>query len=274
MIKTIKSFPKGGYRHMKLNSIICGNCVGIMQQWDDNIIDLTITSPPYDNLRDYKGYSFDFEGIANQLFRVTKPGGVVVWIVGDATIKGSETGTSFRQALYFKSVGFNLHDHMIYQKKGFAFPSINRYHQCFENMFVLSKGKPKTFNAIKDRKNIWTKPWGKLTQRNKKGELIENKRTYEYGEYGKRYNVWLYSVGKGNSTRDEIAYKHPAIFPEKLAHDHIISWSNEEDIILDPMCGSGTTLKEAKKLNRRFIGIDISSEYCQISQERIEGIER
>ena len=144
-----------------MNKIICGNCVEIMKEWENNIIDLTITSPPYDNLRDYKGYVFDFENIAKQLYRVTKSGGVVVWIVGDATIKGSETGTSFRQALYFKEIGFNLHDTMIYSKAGFQYPATNRYHQTFEYMFIFSKGKPKTFNPIKDRKNKWDGPWGK-----------------------------------------------------------------------------------------------------------------
>lgn len=256
-----------------INNIYCGDCVEVMEQWDDNVIDLTVTSPPYDNLRDYKGYGFDFGRIANQLYRITKQGGVVVWIVGDATIKGSETGTSFKQVLYFKDVGFNLHDTMIYSKAGFQYPAKNRYHQTFEYMFVLSKGKPKTFNPIKDRKNNWTGPWGKRTSRNKDGTLTEKSRNYVGTKYGMRYNIWHYVIGKGNSTKDEIAYKHPAIFPEKLAHDHILSWSNEGDIVLDPMCGSGTTLKEAMKLNRRFVGIEISEEYCVIAQKRLEGIE-
>jgi len=257
---------------IKINSIYCDDCVEVMKQWSGNIINLTVTSPPYDNLRDYKGYEFDFEGIATQLYRVTKQGGIVVWVVGDATIKGSETGTSFKQALYFKEIGFNLHDTMIYSKAGFQYPATNRYHQTFEYMFIFSKGKPKTFNPIKDRKNKWDGPWGRKTSRNKDGTLTEKKREIKNNEYGQRYNVWYYSIGKGNSTRDEIAYKHPAIFPERLARDHIVSWSSPEDIVLDPMCGSGTTLKEAKKLNRQFVGIDISEEYCAIANERLEEI--
>ncbi|KKK92189.1 hypothetical protein LCGC14_2705420 [marine sediment metagenome] len=252
------------------DQIICGNCVEIMERFPNDSIDLVVTSPPYDNLRDYRGFVFDFESIAYQLYQTIKQGGVLVWIVGDATIKGSETGTSFRQVLYFKEIGFNLHDTMIYSKVGFQYPATNRYHQTFEYMFVLSKGKPKTFNPIKDRKNKWEGPWGRKTSRNKDGSLTEKKREIKISEYGQRYNVWYYSIGKGNSTRDEIAYKHPAIFPEKLAHDHILSWSNEKDIILDPMCGSGTTCKEAKKLNRQYIGIDISQEYCNITQKRLE----
>lgn len=254
---------------MKVNSIYCGDCVEVMEQWNNNVIDLTVTSPPYDNLRDYKGFKFDFLGIASQLWRVTKPGGIVVWVVGDATIKGSESCSSFKQVICFTDYGFRLHDTMIYSKAGFQYPATNRYHQTFEYMFILSKGKPKTFNPIKDRKNKWDGPWGKKTSRNKDGTLTEKKREIKNNEYGQRYNVWYYSIGKGNSTRDEIAYKHPAIFPEKLAHDHIISWSNEGDIVLDPMCGSGTTLKEAVKLNRKFIGIDISEEYCAIANERL-----
>lgn len=256
------------------NTIYCGDCAKVMKQWKDGIIDLTVTSPPYDNLRDYKGYKFAFESIAEQLYRVTKPGGVVVWVVGDATIKGSETGTSFRQALYFKDIGFSIHDTMFYLKNNFANPSTVRYHQVIEYVFILSKGKPKTFNPICDRQNKYAGQtcWGKNTVRQKNGTLIEMPKKI-IADYGKRYNIWKYNVGAGFSTKDKVAYKHPAIFPEKLAHDHIISWSNEGDIVLDPMCGSGTTLKEAIKLNRQFIGIDISEEYCAIAQERLEGIE-
>ena len=101
---------------MKLNTIFNEDCLNTMRAMPDGVIDLVITSPPYDDLRNYKGYSFDFESIAKELFRVVKEGGVVVWVVGDATVDGSETGTSFRQALFFKEVGFNLHDTMIYMK--------------------------------------------------------------------------------------------------------------------------------------------------------------
>jgi len=252
------------------NTIICGGCVDIMNDWSNDCIDLTVTSPPYDDLRDYTGYSFDFEAIANELFRVTKDGGVVVWVVGDATINGSETGTSFKQALYFKEIGFNLHDTMIYQKNGFAHPSSNRYHSVFEYMFVLSKGKPKTFNPIKDKPNRYAGQtnWGKNTARQKDGTLKESRKKI-IPEYGMRYNVWKYNTGKGFSAKSNIAYGHPAIFPEQLAKDHIISWSNPGDIVLDPLAGSGTTCVEAMKLNRQFIGIDISLDYCKIAMKRL-----
>lgn len=241
-------------------NLVQGDCLEIMKKMTNECIDLTVTSPPYDNLRTYNGYSFDFEGIANELYRITKEGGVVVWVVGDATVKGSETGTSFRQALYFKEIGFNLHDTMIYQKSGMAFPDSTRYHQVFEYMFVLSKGTPITTNLIKDRKNKYVGTVGG----NKRGGLCTRK------EYGNRFNVWYYPNGKHNSSKDASAFKHPAIFPENLATDHILSWSNDGDTVFDPMCGSGTTGVACVNTNRNFIGIDISQEYIDIAQERIE----
>jgi site-specific DNA-methyltransferase (adenine-specific) len=249
-----------------------GDCLEIMKSLPDASIDLTVTSPPYDNLRTYNGYSFDFEGIAKELYRVTKDGGVVVWVVGDATINGSETGTSFKQALYFKEIGFNLHDTMIYQKNNFANPSSNRYHQIFEFMFILSKGKPKSFNPIKDRKNVCAgeSNWGANKARQKDGSFKERPKKI-VSEYGMRYNIWEFMTSKGFATKDNFAYSHPAIFPEKVAHDHIISWSNEGDTVLDCFLGSGTTGKMANQLNRKFIGIEISQEYLEIAKGRING---
>lgn len=253
-----------------LNKIICGNAIKVMQDMPDKYIDLIVTSPPYDELRDYKGYVFDFENMAKQIYRILKNGSICVWIVGDATINGNETGTSFKQALYFKEIGFKLHDTMIYEKNTPAYPSNNRYGQVAEYVFILSNGKPKTINLIKDKKNIYSgeKNRGASSNRNKKGELVHRKKRV-IGEYGIRDNIWRYSTGYGYSTEDEIAFKHPAIFPEQLALDHIISWSNEGDIILDPMCGSGTTCKMAFKAHRNYIGIDISKEYCDISKQRL-----
>ena len=257
-------------KDLPINQIICGDCVEVMKSWPEECIDLTVTSPPYDNLRDYRGYTFDFESIARELYRVTKPGGVVVWVVGDATINGSETGTSFRQALYFKDVcGFNLHDTMIYQKNAFPFPDKTRYAQVFEYMFVLSKGKPNTTNIIrvptKEANRIKNK---KSCQRLPNGETVPMK--YETGKSERnKENVWMFEVGYMKTTKDKFAFQHPAMFPEQLAHDHIISWSNEGDIVFDPMCGSGTTCKMAKQLGRNFIGIDISEEYCEIARKRI-----
>lgn len=236
----------------------------------DSSIDLTVTSPPYDNLRTYNGYEFPFEAIAQQLYRVTKDGGVVVWVVGDATLNGSETGTSFRQALYFKEIGFNLHDTMIWLKNSPSMPSLTRYNQVFEYMFILTKNKQSTFNCIEDKPNIYAgkkRGLGVSTIRQSDGRMSETKRTI-VKEMGKRNNVW-----KMNTSNQENPCKtilHPATFPFQLAHDHIYSWSNEGDVVLDPFMGSGTTALAAIKLNRQYIGIDISQEYCDLASERIK----
>ena len=251
-----------------INQVIQGDCLEIMKKIPDKSIDLIVTSPPYDNLRDYKGYSFDFNFIAENLYRVIKDGGIVVWIVGDAVIDGSETGTSFKQALYFKEIGFNLHDTMIYLKSGFTSPGSNRYHSVFEYMFILSKGTPKTFNPIKDKLNNYRISQGN-TRRQKTGETIKIKDIHQE-EYGQRYNVWIYDAGFMLSAKEKYIFEHPAIFPEKLAKDHILSWSNQNDIILDPFLGSGTTAVAAKELGRRFIGIEISEKYCEIARRRLQ----
>jgi len=257
------------YKELPLNKIICGDAVEVMQAMPSDSIDLVVTSPPYDELRGYKGYSFNFEGMAKGLFRVMKKGGVVVWVVGDQATKGDETGTSFRQALYFKQVGFNLFDTMIYLKTPRGAVGNNKtYWQAFEYMFILSKGAPKTINLIKDRENKDERSGDNGTKRLHDGTLLKLKRA-GYSKYGRRTNVWEYLIGRGHSTSDNIAYKHPAIFPEKLVQDHIISWSNPGDVVFDPMCGSGTTCKMAKLNKRDFIGIDISSEYCKIAEERL-----
>lgn len=254
-----------------MNEIIQGDCLEVMKTFEQGSIDLTVTSPPYDNLRDYKGYSFDFDGIAKELFRITKEGGVVVWVAGDATIKGSETGTSFKQAIYFKEIGFNLHDTMIWSKQTFTATGAlkTRYAQTFEYMFVFSKGKVKTFNPIKDKpnKSFGKKIHGSVTQKDGSMKLVTTNGNL-IPEFGQRFNVWNVNTEVSNSLR----CGHPAPFPEKLAEDHILSWCNEGDTVLDPMCGSGTTLKMAKKNNRNYIGIEVSEEYCKIAQERLDNL--
>ena len=259
---------------LEINKIYNMDCLEGMRRLPDSCIDLTVTSPPYDNLRDYNNevtWNFEkFKEVAKELFRITKPGGVVVWVVGDATIKGSETGTSFRQALYFKEIGFNLHDTMIYAKNNvYAHdPRNKRYKQCFEYMFVLSKGKPNTYNEIKDRPNKHAGKTLSGTKGRTKEGIKRNLKPIVLGEYQARFNIWEYTTG-GSVASDKIAFNHPAIFPEKLAEDHIISWSNEGDVVLDPFIGSGTTAKMALLNSRNFIGFEISKEYCDIANERI-----
>jgi site-specific DNA-methyltransferase (adenine-specific) len=242
---------------------------------DPDFVDMTITSPPYDNLRDYNGYSFSFEKIARELFRITKPGGILVWVVGDSVVNGSETLTSMKQALYFKECGFNMHDVMLYKKTGIRFPEKKRYSQIFEYMFVFSKGVPTTTNIIHDRLNKWAGAtvWGKNSQREKTGEMKEVKDPKRYKKYGARLNIWEYSNAYGFGTKDKISYKHPATFPEKMAEDHIITWTNENDIVYDPFIGSGTTAKMSILTNRNYIGSEVSQEYVNGAMERLNGLE-
>jgi site-specific DNA-methyltransferase (adenine-specific) len=240
-----------------------------MAKMPDCFVDLTVTSPPYDGLRTYNGYSFPFEDISNELYRVTKEGGVVVWIVGDATVKGSESGTSFKQALYFKEIGFNLHDTMIYAKSNYIPLTHNRYEQQFEYMFVFSKGKPKTFNPLmKENKQVGQIKGGTFRQR--KDEKGARHKDIGVAKESIKPNIWFYNVGMANSTKDKIAFQHPAIFPEQLATDHIISWSNENDLVYDPFMGSGTTAKMSILNTRNWIGSEISNEYCDIIEERVK----
>ena len=252
----------------ELNSIYSGECSELMAALPDNCIDLTVTSPPYDDLRDYEGYTFDFEPIAEQLYRVTKPGGVVVWVVADATKNGSESGTSFKQALYFKDVGFNLHDTMIWNKGGFtATGSLAvRYASVFEYMIILSKGYPRVFNPIKDRPTInkGRKIQGTIRLKNNTFRKVSNNNNKKISAFSQRFNIWKINPIKTNTAKD-----HPASFPEGLARDHIISWSNPSDLVFDPMCGSGTTCKMAKQTGRRWLGFDISEKYCELARKRV-----
>jgi len=248
-----------------LDRVVCGDNCDILAQIPKDSIDLVVTSPPYDSLREYGGHSWDFFGVAWQLKRVLKPGGVIVWVVGDQTKDGSESGTSFEQALHFKRLGLNLHDTMIYAKDAIAFPDSTKYQQSFEYMFVISKGRPNKINLIADKAN---NSFGRMvtgTSRKANGTTVK---AAGYGndikQFGIRWNIQKYATVKGNGFAG-----HPAMFPEQLAADHIKSWSNQGDIVLDPFAGSGTTLKVAKNLQRRFIGIEINPEYCAIAEARL-----
>lgn len=260
-----------------LNKINIGNNITIMSKMPENSIDLVVTSPPYDDLREYNNkviWDFSkFKKVANQLYRIIKKGGVVVWIVGDKTKDGNKSLTSFKQALYFQKIGFYIYDVIIYEKAGSGPPHSKRYFNTFEYMFILSKGKPKTVNLLEDKKNTCggMTTYSDITRREKDGTLT-NKGRKVIKEYGVRTNIWRYNNGKGFSTKDDIAYKHPAIFPEKLVDDHILSWSNPGDIVLDPFGGSGTTAKESIKLDRKWIYIEKVKEYCDIAKERIKGV--
>ena len=247
-----------------INKIHVENCLDTMKRMPDAFVDLVVTSPPYDDLRTYNGYSFDFEAIAVELFRVVKLGGVVVWVVGDATKDGSESGTSFRQALFFKQIGFNLHDTMIWEKTG-RLPTQDRYYAIFEYMFIFSKGKPKAMNFICDHVN---KNSGQVRAKDNtinRGKRLAGTGTFVTKALSRRPNIWKIH-NSGNKSG------HPAVFPEQLAIDHILSWSSANDVVYDPFMGSGTTAKAALLNGRQFVGSEISADYVAIANKRIEGL--
>jgi len=251
------------YYETKLGKLYHGDCLEIMPELEH--VDLVVTSPPYDNLRKYNGYSFDFENTAKELYRIIKSGGVVVWVVADATINGSETGTSFKQALYFKEIGFNLHDTMIWEKTNPIPQNHNRYEQQFEYMFIFSDGKPAIFNPLKvktvgsGKKYSWNcnNDYGPKSSKRNREEYSKTK------QYKNRFNIWEFNCATSKHTNS-------APFPKALVRDHLFSWSNENDLVLDPFFGSGTTGKMCEILNRRWVGIEMSEKYCEIAAKRIE----
>ena len=265
---------------LEVNKTYHVNCIAGMQQLDDECIDLVVTSPPYDDLRTYNDNTkWDinvFYSVAAQLNRVLKPGGVIMWNVNDATIKWSESGSSFRQALHFMELGLRLHDTMIYEKTGTAFASgVNsvRYTQQFEYCFVLSKGKPKTVNLLCDKKNKWAghKSWGNAQTRKKDGSIHDpGKKSKEIKEWGVRTNIWKIKNSGGFGQSSKTSYKHPATMPEELARGHIHTWSNEGDLILDPFMGSGTSAQICLEMLRNFIGFEIDDEYYNMCVDRVK----
>lgn len=250
-------------------TIYLGDNCDVLVQLPKASVDLVVTSPPYDDLRTYGGHSWDFYGVAWLLKRVLKPGGVIVWVVNDKTEDGDETGTSMRQALHFKEIGLRLHDTMIWSKTSFMFPEVNRYQPAFEYMFVLSNGAPNATNMLKDRKNKWAGTPVHGTGREANGHISPHstvKRGLDrvFAKTGARWNVWeVDNPGIAGN-------KHPATYPEAIARDHILSWSNEGDTVLDPFLGSGTTLKMARECGRKGIGVEVCEEYCQIAKRRLD----
>lgn len=263
---------------IELNKIYNEDNIITCSRIDDNSINMILCSPPYDMLRSYQNYksdTCDFERLIPELYRILKPGGVVVWVVGDATVSGSETGTSFKQALYFMECGFFLHDTMIYQKNSSSFPAkpdSKRYTQIFEYMFVFSKGKIRNdIKLICDKPNKWAghTNWGKLSHYSKDEKVERDGKIKPVPDFSLRNNIWTYTT---SCEKDKTG--HPAIFPEQLAIDHILSWSNEDDVVYDPFMGSGTTAKACILTNRKYIGSEISPDYYKIILERINNVEK
>ena len=257
---------------MNINSFQNQSAEDFLLNLPDDSIDLTVTSPPYDSLRDYSGYDIDLDIIIRELLRTTKKGGMVVWVVNDQTINGSESLTSFKHAIKFVEAGWNLHDTMIYRKVNPQPNAKTRYQQCFEYMFAFSKGKPKTINLIlrerrcKDKRTFRK---DKAFVRQKSGEFTRGYYEIKVNDLVPLDNIFEYVVGGGNSTNDKIAFKHPAIFPEKLVTDQILTWTNEGDVVCDIFAGSGTTFKMAKLNSRNYIGCEVSKDYCDIIDERL-----
>ena len=264
---------------MELNRIYNEDCLETMKRLGPDAVDLVMTSPPYDaGIRAFKeddaagAWNWEkFQSVAKALFRTMKEGGVIVWITSDQTIKGDETGTSLKQILYFKEIGFKLYDTMIYAKNGVTMNSdAKHYWDGFEFMPVFTKGKIKTVNLLRDKKN---KPCYRPNhwRRNRDGSFTKPTEM-RVGEYGRRTNVWTYSTSYNITSRDKCAYEHPAIFPEPLARDNILSWSNKGDLVYDPFMGSGTTAKVAKQEGRLWLGSEVSKDYCEIADKRLHGI--
>ncbi len=252
------------------NCLIAGDAVQVLaEQVPSESVDLTVTSPPYDSLRHYNGYVFDTEAMLGAILSATKPGGVCVWVVGEK-INGGRSLSSFDHAFVGRALGWTVHDVMIYQKKNTPFMRSNAYTNCYELMIVFAKGKPKTFNPLTEptKRSGWeTGVYGKGP------DAVNRKRPVELKRRKTRTNVWQYAVGLGGTTSDKVAFQHPAVFPEKLAEDHILSWSNPGDLVLDPMCGSGTTCKMAEANGRNWIGIDVSEEYLDIVRQRLATVQ-
>ena len=259
------------YHQTENAAIYHGDCAGILAGLDIRP-QLILTSPPYDSLRNYGGHGFDFDRVADALVGVMPPGGVLVWIVADTTVDGSETGMSFRQSLGCMARGLNLHDTMIYERDAPGSWASDRYDQTHEYMFVLSLGRPGVSHILKDRRNA-TQGTVKIARgkgRPAHGRLRRDDRQYVVGDYGRRWNIWKYGVGHNKTAPDfAAAHEHPATFPYALAADHIRTWTNPGDLVLDPMAGSGTTVRAAVDLGRSAVGIDVHEPYCELATRRL-----
>ena len=246
--------------------LIVGDCVEVMDSWPEGCVDLVVTSPPYDMLRNYRGFAFDSKAVIAALFRVIRPGGVVVWVIGDSIKKGSRTLTGYLHAFQFRRQGFNIHDIMIWQKKNPMYAQRRAYVSCFEYVLVCTRGAPDTFNPLRTPTVSGAVPFV-AGARGRDGVLKSVRGMHN--EEKVLTNIWEYAVGRGGTTRDDVAFEHPALFPEKLAADHIVSWSNPGDLVVDPMCGASTTGKMALMNGRRYVGIDVSEEYIDVSKRRL-----
>ncbi len=256
-----------------MNTITCCDCVEGMSRLLNDSIPLTVTSPPYDRVRLFAPW--DFERVAEELYRVSEPGGVVCWVVQDGFEKGGRTLTSFKQTLHFSRLGFLLWDVLIVVAKSYQLPTKGRYVSLFHYCFVLTKGRPNTVNLLRDKPN---KCAGKMKRtwhrRSPDGSMRRGLLPQPIALYGRRSNVWDYATGFNTTTKDREAFAHKALMPEKLARDLIVSFSRPYDVVLDPFAGAGTTAKMAMLTGRRWLGFEIEPEYVALACERLRKAER
>jgi site-specific DNA-methyltransferase (adenine-specific) len=258
---------------VELNKVYQQDCIVGMRKIPDGAIDLVVTSPPYDNLRDYNGYSVDLNETGKNIYRILKDGGVAVMVIQDQTKNFGKSLTSFRTIVdWCDNVGFKLFECVIYRKNGTEGAWWkNRFRVDHEYMPIFLKGeKPQYFN--KDSLKVKSKHGGKImtgfANRKTNGETGKSI-TKAINEMKCRGTVWDYLMA---GDKDPVKRKHPAPFPDKIPFDFINCFCPPNGIVLDPFVGSGSTVVGAKKLNRSFIGFDISEEYCNLTRKRLDSV--
>ncbi len=255
------------------NKIILSDCRDGMAALSNECIPFTLTSPPYDGLRTYDGLAdWNFMDVAKELYRITMQGGVVVWVVQEQIIDGSESGETSRQRLAFANIGFRLHHTMVMGKLGGIQFSSNRYGRPLEYAFILSKGPPRYFNPLRDRPNKEAGRVKVFLNRNRDGSFAPVKRTQVH-PYGLRGSIWFYPTGKNNSAKEDYAFEHPALMPEQMAEDDILSWTKVGDLVFNPFAGAGTALKMALLNHRSYLGFEINPKYVEIARRRLREAE-
>lgn len=258
---------------MPENRIILTECVKGMKSVPDDIIPLTVTSPPYEGLRTYDGLAdWNFMDVAKELYRITMPGGVVVWVVQEQIVNGSESGESSRQRLAFANIGFRLHHTMVLGKLGGHQHSKGRYGGALEYAFILSKGKPRYFCPFRDKKNKEAGREKIFSNRRIDGTFPAKKKARVH-PYGFRSPIWFYATGKHHTANEDYAFDHPALMPQQMAEDFILSWSKVGDLVFNPFAGAGTVLKMALLNHRRYLGFEINPKYVEIARRRLKEAE-
>lgn len=250
--------------------LLTGDACEILPTIRESSVDLTVFSPPYDGLRDYKGKpSFDMAVLGREILRVTKEGGVCCMVIQDATKNGAKSLTSFRTACLFADLGWRLFECCIYSRAGV--PGAwwtKRFRVDHEYIFIFTRGDglPRRFDKTSlmvESKYAGITAGG--TKRTTKGDFVAIKKTV-ISPLKCRGTIWHYAAS--NTERNKTKSEHPATYPDSLARDIISCFSKEGDLVLDPMMGSGTTGIASVNMGRRFLGIEISVQYMEIAKRR------